>query len=205
MAAVLTGDIIGSTRGAARALDFSLGALAEAAEELTGWGLPGTRFTRYRGDGWQVYIGTSGLVLRAALFLAACLRAAETGQRSRIAGGVGSVERLDHDLARAQGEAFVRAGRALDEMPRTRWLVIDGVPPAPWCDAVTELADWIAARWSREQAEAVAMALDPAGPSQAEIAERLQISRQAVQARLSGAGFQALKGALIAFEEAELP
>lgn len=205
MPAVLTGDLIRSTRQGGRAVDFSLAALDHAAEEIAGWGLGATRFTRFRGDGWQIYLSASGPVLRAALFCAACLRAAETGLRTRIGAGVGAVDRLDADLGRAAGPAFVLSGRALDGMVRTRWLAIDGVGPGPWPEAVVDLADWIAARWSREQAEAVAMALDPAGPAQAEIAERLGISRQAVQARLAGAGFQALGAALAAFEAADGP
>ena len=129
MPAVLTGDLIKSTAAPARAVDFSLAALDHAAEEIAGWGLGATRFTRFRGDGWQVYLSADDQVLRAALFLAACLRAAETGLRTRIGGGVGAVERLDDDLGRAAGPAFIRSGRALDAMPRTRWLVIDGVDP----------------------------------------------------------------------------
>ena len=205
MPAVLTGDLIRSTRLGGRAVDFSLAALDHGADEIEGWGLGATRFTRYRGDGWQVYLSAAGQVLRASLFLAACLRAAETGLRTRIGAGVGAVDRLDDDLARASGAAFVRSGRALDAMPRTRWLAIDGVGAGPWPGAVVDLADWIAARWSREQAEAVALALDPSEPPQAEIADRLGVSRQAVQARLAGAGFQALGTALAAFEAADHP
>lgn len=202
MAAILTGDLIRSTEGAARAIDFSIGALAAGADEIAHWGAGRTRFSRYRGDGWQIHLGSDGLVLRASLFLAACLRTAETGLRTRIGGGVGAVERLEDDLGRSFGPAFVRSGRALDGMPRGRWLVIDGIGAAPWTAAAVELADWIAARWSREQAEAVSLALDPARPAQADIAARLGVTRQAVQARLAGAGFQALSGTLAAFEAA---
>jgi hypothetical protein len=202
MAAILTGDLVRSVEGAPRAIDFSIGALSAGADEIAHWGAGRTRFTRFRGDGWQIHLSSDGLALRAALFLAACLRTAETGLRTRVGCGVGAVERLDDDLGRSAGPAFVRSGRALDRMPRGRWLLIDGLGPAPWAGAAVELADWIAARWSREQAEAVSLALDPSGPSQGEIAARLGVTRQAVQARLSGAGFQALAGTLAAFEAA---
>jgi biotin operon repressor len=50
--------------------------------------------------------------------------------------------------------------------------------------------------WSREQAEAVAMALQPEDhPTQAQMAARLGISRQAVAARLQAAGFANIKAA----------
>lgn len=202
MPAVLTGNLIGSSRAAPRAVDFSLAALAEAAEAVEGWGLARPRFTRFRGDHWQLYVSASGMALRAALFLAACLRAAETGLTSRIAIGLGPVDRLDDDLGRAAGAAFTRSGKALDRMVRGTTLAVDGLEAGPWPEAVAELADWMLQRWSREQAEAVALALDPAGPPQAEIAQRLGISRQAVQGRLAGAGYQALCPALAAFERA---
>lgn len=61
------------------------------------------------------------------------------------------------------------------------------------------MALWIAGRWTPEQAEAVSLALDPRERhTQAEIAETLGVTRQAVQARLSGAGWDALAGAVTA-------
>lgn len=202
MPAVLTGSLTGDTTG--RAADFAMAALAEASGEMVHWGLANPRFMRFRGTWWQLYLSNGGHALRAALFLAACLRAAETGLGTRIGVGVGPVERLDDDLGRAAGPAFETSGRVLDRLPRIRWLRIDGAGPEPWAEASVSLADWIAARWSREQAEAMALALDPAVPNQADIAARLGVTRQAVQARLSGAGHAALAPALEAFEAAAI-
>jgi hypothetical protein len=44
------------------------------------------------------------------------------------------------------------------------------------------------------------LALNPEGPTQAEMAAKLGITRQAMQARLSGSGLAAMTTALIAFE-----
>jgi biotin operon repressor len=53
-----------------------------------------------------------------------------------------------------------------------------------------------ASGWSREQAEAVALALETEDqPTQAQMAARLKISRQAVAARLQAAGFANIKAA----------
>lgn len=200
MPAVLTGTLIDVDGAASRAVDFSMAALAEGAEALRDWGLAPTRFTRFRGDHWQMYVSATGFGVRSALFMAACLRAAETGLSSRIAVGVGSVDRLDDDLGRASGAAFARSGKALDAMKRGRILVVDGLDADARMSAMLAMVDWMIQRWSREQAEAVALALDPARSSQAEIATRLGITRQAVQARLAGAGFQPLAAALAAIE-----
>ena len=50
--------------------------------------------------------------------------------------------------------------------------------------------------WSREQAEAMALALGPKDPpTQQAMAEKLGITRQAVAARLHAAGYRQLNGA----------
>jgi len=70
----------------------------------------------------------------------------------------------------------------------------------PWHEALFELTAWTAGRWTPEQAEAVMLALAP-GPesprTQAEIAEVLGVTRQAVQSRLSGAGWDAIHRAAV--------
>jgi hypothetical protein len=201
MQAVLTGTLTGPATE--RSADFSLAALAEAAGELIAWGMANPRFMRFRGTSWQMYLSDGSRALRVSLFLAACLRAAETGMGTCVAAAVGAVERLDDNLGRAAGPAFDASGQALDRMPRGRWLRVVAAGPDPWAGASEALVDWIAARWSREQAEALALALDPAAPPQGDIAARLGVTRQAVQARLSAAGLPALLPALAAFEAAE--
>jgi hypothetical protein len=185
MQAVLTGTLTGPATE--RSADFSMAALAEAAGELIAWGMANPRFMRFRGTSWQMYLSDGSRALRVSLFLAACLRAAETGMGTRVAAAVGAVERLDDNLGRAAGPAFDASGQALDRMPRGRWLRVVAAGPDPWAGA----------------SEALALALDPAAPPQGDIAARLGVTRQAVQARLSAAGLPALLPALAAFEAAE--
>lgn len=205
--AVLTGDLIASTAAAPAKVDRAMQALAEAARTLGHWAGHDTRFTRFRGDGWQLYLEKPGLTLRAALFLTAWLRASDAGLATRIAIAIAPHDRLGATgLAGASGPAFERSGRALDMMPRSEAVTLDattGRPPtaeAPWQGAVIALAHWQASHWSREQAEAMVLALSPAAPTQDQIALTLGITRQAVQARLKGAGLRALQPALAAFE-----
>ena len=197
--AVLTGDLIASTAapdGGAAALTI----LADTAEEIAAWTGQPTRFTRFRGDGWQMILAQPGLVLRAALLIAARLAAARATP-TRLAIGLGGI---DHpgtaDLSDARGAAFSASGRALDHLPRgRRWALAGGTD---WQSALLALAEWQATGWTQEQAQAMALALPPGAPRQADLAARLGITRQAFAARLSGAGLAAWEPALRAFETA---
>lgn len=208
IAAVLTGDLVASQAAGTATVDAAMAVLARAADRMaTDWLHSPTFFTRYRGDGWQVYLDVPGLVLRGCLYLTASLRASGTGLETRISAGVGTVERIGPDgLASASGEAFTLSGQNLDDMERNRRLLIGGRGfVTPWHEAIFDLVEFQASRWSREQAEAVMHALDPREATQAEIAARLGITRQALQARLRGAGLSAMTGALLAFEGANFP
>jgi hypothetical protein len=196
--AVLTGDLIGSTEAAPEALERAMAVLADAARGVSGWTAGAdTRFTRYRGDGWQMHVAEPGLALRAALVLTARLRAADAGLATRAAIGIGRVDSMGSgDLADAHGPAFETSGHALDRMPRTRRLTIDGEGITPLHRIVVDLLDERSARWTREQAEAMALHLAPDNPTLTDIAPRLGISPQAVNYRLAGAGGTAIRHAL---------
>ena len=206
-AAILTGDLIASTKAEPSAVATAMAELARASRDLHFWDLAETKFTRYRGDGWQIFLDFPGNALRACLFLTARLRASECGLTTRISVGLGRVDSLGtYDLSDASGEAFTISGHGLDEMPRSSRMVIAGnAELGKWHSAIYDLADWQSGRWSREQAEAVALALDPIDPTQEHMAKKLRITRQAMQARLSSAGYSALAAALYAFESADYP
>jgi len=201
--AVCTGDLIGSRRGEPADVDRAMEALEAAAERVGHWVGADTRFTRFRGDGWQLYLEQPGSSLLALLALIAHLRASGTGLETRIAIGFGRVERRGKsDLSDASGEAFSLSGHALDEMPRGSRIALAGPGVVVrWHHAIFDLAFWAASRWTPDQAEAVSLALDPERRTQAEIADMLSISRQAVQQRLSGAGWDAVSGAIEAVRE----
>lgn len=200
--AVLTGDLIASTRAPPEAVDKAMAALAEAAAQISTWAGNDTRFTRFRGDGWQIYIANQALVLRATLLLLAKLRATGGGLKTRLSVAVGTIDRLgDQGLAGATGEAFSLSGRNLDEMtPYFTFVYAEPAKRDPWKPAVMDLAVWQAGTWSREQAEAVAMALERPRQKDEKLARRLGITRQALQARLKGSGIMATSHALLAFE-----
>ncbi len=176
--------------------------LAAAATEIAGW-TPGAdaRFTRFRGDGWQMHLADPGRALRAALRVIAALAAAPDGLATRAAIGVGGVDSLGTaSLADADGPAFAASGRALDTMGRGRRLAVDGADVGEMHRALVDLLDERSARWTRPQAEAVALALDPDAPPARALAARLGITPQAISYRLTGAGLPAIRSALAAWE-----
>jgi hypothetical protein len=191
-AAVLTGDLIGSTQAPVAAISASMALIAGIAGEIGSH----TRFTRYRGDGWQIYLDDPGLGLWAMLLIAARLKAA-AGLESRIALGLGSAYGGSAEsLVTASGSAFTASGRALDAMTEPNKLALAGEGIDRLHQRLVALLDDRLSGWSREQAEVAAMALAPAEqPTQAAMAARLKISRQAVAARLQSAGFASLKAA----------
>jgi hypothetical protein len=200
--AILTGDLIGSTEAPPEALERAMEVLAEAALGLSGWTGADTRFTRYRGDGWQMHVAEPSLALRAALVLIARLRAADAGLATRATIGLGPIDGLGTaSLADGRGPAFEASGHALDRMRHGRRLAIDGAGVTTLHRIIVELLDAWAQHWTAEQAEAAALYLHPDNPTLADIAPRLAISPQAVNYRLSGAGGPAIRRALRAWED----
>lgn len=194
--AVLTGDLILSTRSTAAQVDDTMMVIEEAVARFGA----ATRFHRYRGDGWQAYVGAAAQGLDVMIFLAAQLRAMAL-LSSRMALGLGDATGLEKGtLGTAGGMAFVRSGRALDAMTDGQRLALAGAGVDPLHQTLMAYLDAQVQGWSPEQAEAVALSLDPDGPnSQQVLAERLGISRQAFGARLSAAGFDLTRQATRAF------
>jgi biotin operon repressor len=190
--AVLTGDLIASTRAPVAAVSASMALIAQISARIG----TTTRFTRYRGDGWQIYLDDPGRGLWAMLLIAASLRAAGLPE-SRIALGLGAAHGGSADsLVTAGGEAFTASGRALDALAPPARLALAGAGVDRLHQRLVAFLEERAEGWSREQAEAVALALEPEEqPTQAQIAARLGITRQAVAARLQAAGFANIKAA----------
>ena len=203
LAAVITGDLIGSSDAGAGVVEQAMAILAETAGELTGRMAAGnTHFTRFRGDGWQVHIADASLALRAALILLARLRGTGMPIATRAAIGIGTVDYLGTaTLADARGTAFEFSGHALDKLRRTSRLAIAGQDINALHRAIIDLLDARARRWTAQQAEALALALHRGNPTLAEIGTQLGISAQAVNYRLSGADARVIRRTLDDWED----
>lgn len=195
-AAVLTGDLIGSRKAGQPATDRAITAIADTASQM------GAPFTRYRGDGWQVLLVQPHLALRFALIVTAHLRA-RNAPLTRFAVGIGEVaQERAASLGAEAGKAFVLSGETLDQMPRRAEFAIASTSRMldEMTSAAARLADQVARRWTPQQAEAMALALDPAEPSGSSIARTLGISPAASSYRLQGASWWDIKAVVSAFE-----
>lgn len=197
--AVLTGDLIRSRKADTAAIAETFDILGDAAATFgTVWDLD-VRFTRYRGDGWQIVLTKPGLLLDAALYIIARLKAGQTGIATRLSIGVGPVETLGtRDLSDATGPAFFVSGDHLGNMGRNRMMALAGAGIGAEHIAIIDLAEWIATGWTATQAEAVAIHLEGQLTRHEDIASKLGVTRQAVQSRLSGAGLSSFDNALYA-------
>ncbi len=201
--AVLTGDLIASTDQKASVVDTAMGRIRVAAEAVARWpGNSDTRFTRFRGDGWQVCLAAPQYCLRAALFVAATLRADDIRMETRISIALGTADTLGTaDLSDASGEAFQLSGRQLDGMSRTARIALTGTGIGDRDRIIARQMFERASRWTQPQAEAMALYLHPDNPTLNDIAERLGITPQAVNYRLGGGGAANLRTNLQLWEE----
>ncbi|MBE3636973.1 hypothetical protein [Mangrovicoccus algicola] len=195
--AVLCGDLVGSVRAGPDAVGAAFALLDDCFATVADWTGTPARLTRFRGDGWQALILPGTLGLRAALLLRARFRVAEDLPATRIVLGYGGIDHPgSRDLSDADGPAFRHAGRLLDALPRRRRLAVAPQDAPAGLPEMAALIDALSARWSAAQAEAVAAALAPAPPTQAEIGAALGLTQQAVQDRLDLAGFRAIEDTL---------
>ncbi len=206
--AVLTGDLVKSTRLSPEELERARTTSASAADTVRSWreGLIDRELEFFRGDSWQLLLNDPIHALRAAIYLRAVLRSA-VDVDTRIAIGIGRVDVIDPTrVSLSSGEAFTLSGRALDQLSSNRRMTI-ALPArvallGPWMPVVAELCDGIIAEWQRRQAEIISFALTPESLSQEEIAKRLKhpLTQQAVAKSLRGAGLQFLVSAIQQFE-----
>ncbi len=195
--AVLTGDIVASTRLPADALHGVMAQLSDAAESVSDWhGNTVTGYARRGGDGWQMVIDRPELSLRAALFLIAVIREGGPDRATRIAiaegeGTVPGGTRPDPNAG--HGPVFIASGRRLDSLPRNVCLAHDS---GGSIGAAARLADALASGWTPAQARALCHALPPGAGPRKEIARKLGVSREAVNQALWSAHFPAIEDAL---------
>ena len=183
--AIFTGDIVKSTEMARAELEAVFEQLIEAATRIEGWQEAPARFTRFRGDGWQMATRPA-MAFRAALTLRAALRQKAKHIDTRIGIGIGAANLSGVDLSAADGPALVASGHALDAMPRRRRLSAPEASPA--LRAALPLADRICTGWTPRQAEVAYYLLSPSPPSQSHVAEHLGLTQQSIQRHATAAG-----------------
>ncbi len=213
--AVLTGDLIGSTRLTVDVLEAVRDGLL-AAVKTYGRRYPGAVEGEpefFRGDSWQLLVPDPRLSLRMALYLAACLKA-QYNLRTRIAIGVGTVDRVTRNrISLSTGEAFVLSGQTLDAMSRRYRFDITGSvdarleSQATWFSVILHLCSGLIIRWTQRQAAVLAAAL-LSEDSDFEVigaAQTPPVTKQAVSKVLIAANWRYLLEAVNLFETSAWP
>lgn len=191
--AVLTGDLVGSSRLSPASLQGARQTFEAASAEIAGWApkLVASTPDFFRGDSWQLLLTQPGFSLRAAFYIRASLKAGDPDWDTRIAIGLGEVAKIDKGrTSLSSGEAFLLSGHALDAMGAATNIIVSGQSSAG-LDVLARICSSMADDWSQKQAQAVCLALAPDAPTQAEMAERLGVTQQAVSKALASAKISA--------------
>jgi hypothetical protein len=206
--AVLTGDIIGSSRLRSPQMKSVRSSLVSAVDVVRRWkrGLIKGKLEFFRGDGWQLLLTDPAMAMRVGVFLRASLLAGGMAD-SRIAIGMGKGEETNSaKLALSTGQAFVLSGHALDEMTHYSSMTIEipksAGPLSDWLPVIGHLCDSLIDQWTRRQAEMVCVAIGPKEPDYEKVARSLKpaVSKQAVAKGLRGANWYAIREAIHRFE-----
>jgi len=203
--AVLTGDLVKSARLDPVNLKVVLQSLQEGqirfnktyANSIVG------RMAVFSGDSWQVLMNKVNLSFRFALYFRALVKAAEgLSADTRIAVTWGQIdeETLNPDsISESTGQAFTLSGRALTEMDRSKFLVME-IPEnlhqglhggLKYLPLSMLLLDAVSSRWTEKQSEIMVLAL--LGCTQNQIASELDITQPTVNKSLNAAGWKRLK------------
>ena len=208
--AVVTGDIVGSTKFAVSQRGNLLEVLKASFATIEKI-FPNTirsPFEIYRGDSFQGVLSKPENALPAAVVIRASLRwRFETKKRrkaldARIAVGIGSIDFFpDGRGTEGDGEAFRLSGPILDNMKGDRRLLIRTPSKSLDAELDTECAllDAVINRWSGEQARAILCQIR--GLTQELAAKELSISQPAVRLRLQSAGGGAVEAFLKRYKQ----
>ncbi len=197
--AVLTGDLIGSSRFRIEEREEILSNLKDSFKIISP-DIIASPFVVFRGDSFQGVLSRPDEALNAALIIRASLLSKFKGKRTRldarIAIGIGTIDYLPRDQAgEGDGEAFRNSGPELDKMKKGEQNLIIRTP---WTEINEEfrtecaLLDALIQRWTKEQAEVILYQIQKK-VTQEGIAQILSISQPAVFQRLKTGGYWAVQ------------
>ena len=195
--AVLTGDIVNSTKLAAAKEKKLFKVLQQV---LTPY-----KFEFYRGDSFQVYIKQAGEALRIALLCrtaAISISQEETNSSDiRISIGLGQVAAPVKTLGAAKGEAFVLSGRTFDEIAKTdiRLAITTANPLAN--EGLQVIADYINAIFKVMTAKQASVIFELlTGQTQQTVAGKLKKSKSTINQHVSSGRWAEIEKLLQQYE-----
>jgi len=215
--AVITGDIVGSTKLSRAEMKKVRNVTCAAIERFNAFNF----FADYRnspkdaefsqGDTWQVAVPNPGASLRLALMVHADLRH-QANAETRMAIGIGTIDNLERTVGISTGEAFILSGRALENISSSFRLT--GALPerakamSDWFPGVLHLCGALMRGWTKRQAEVMGHWLawpkpDLADATYERLADEFKVTKQSVGDILSSANLPPLRDALIRFQKTD--
>ncbi len=194
MKAVLTGDIVNSTRLMAPAEEKLLKELREILSPY--------KHEFFRGDSFQAYLDDPGPALRTALrcrtaAIGLLPEEADLISDVRISIGIGEVTGLVSDLATAKGEAFLLSGRGLDDMKKESGRLSIHTANKMGALALEVVGDYINSIYKQmtaKQAEVISELLNDL--NQQEVAEKLKRSKSTISQHVSAGKWEEIEAIL---------
>lgn len=184
--AIITGDVVDSTKLTVEGREIMLNALQLIPEVLSP--VQEISIEIFRGDSFQLGINSAYSALRCALAIRAWLRCHKVyGSKvldARLALGIGTLDYESDALSTSDGEAYRLSGRLLDDMNKSRLEI-----KTPWRDVNEELklstafADDIVSAWSQNQSKIILQRLVTL-KTHVELSQELGVSRQMVDKSL---------------------
>ena len=179
--AVLTGDIVESSKLSVDQLDETRKALKNIISEFDGL-YPNViigEIANFRGDGWQLLVAKPKYVLRLLLFITCGLKLAKVNN-TRIGIATGVVEKIDYEnISLSSGYAFTQSGKILNDIENMKvkkdkpfWSLID---KNTYKSSTYEILASIANDWTYVVAQAIYGSLK--GQTQQKIADDMGVSQ----------------------------
>ena len=200
MQAVLTGDIVNSTK-LTKAKEAKLThSLSSIFIEVN------SKFDFYRGDSFQAYVKNSENALRLALL---CRTAAIKLFKAdkiilsdvRISVGIGQVNTPVRSLKTAKGEAFILSGRAFDEITKNNQRLAININNPLAHEGLQVIADYLNAIFDAmtgKQAEAIFELLK--GEMQQVVAKKIRRTKSTIHQRITSGRWPEIEKLLQQYE-----
>lgn len=201
--AIITGDIVDSTKLNLAERDVMINALQSIPEMLSTF--DDVSIEIFRGDSFQLQINKAEMAAKVAIAIRAWLRSQKefSGKEpldARIAIGIGGADYESESVSTSDGEAFRLSGRLLDKMQKSRLAVA-----TPWLLVNDELrlstafVDDIISSWTQNQSKIMLLRLQTS-KSHLELARILDVSRQMVDKSLKSSKEELIESYIDRFE-----
>ncbi len=197
MQAVITGDLIDSTKYSPQELDIILNAINQEFEHFRS--VYDTDFKIFRGDSFQGIVMDATIALDLVITLKTTINRIRIQNKKisglpdfRIAIGIGTINLKRESILESNGEAFQFSGKALDSMKGDSRLLLKTVNDNlnDEFNVHFSLLDSITSKWSLSSAEVVYYLHK--GYKEREIAETLGINQSAVNHRKKVANWDSI-------------